>query len=81
MESINTVRVLKLMFLWKVNLYHSRLIQQTTNWWYLSYFSNRIWHFMQLASMAQLDARLTGDQDFAGSTPARSATFFRGDWS
>ena len=26
--------------------------------------------------MAQLDAHLTGDQEIAGSTPARSATFF-----
>ena len=25
--------------------------------------------------------RPTGDQEVAGSTPARSATFFRGDWS
>ena len=31
------------------------------------------------ASAAQLDARPTGDQEFAGSTPAESATFFRGD--
>ena len=29
--------------------------------------------------MAQLDARLTGDQEVAGLTPIRSATFFRGD--
>ena len=29
--------------------------------------------------MAQLDARSTGDQEVAGSTPARSATFFHGD--
>ena len=29
--------------------------------------------------MAQLDACPTGDQDVAGSTPARSATFFRGN--
>ena len=28
------------------------------------------------ASVAQLDARLTGDQEVAGSSPA---TFFRGD--
>ena len=27
------------------------------------------------ASMAQLDVHLTGDQEVAGSTPARSATF------
>ena len=31
------------------------------------------------ALVAQLDARLTGDQEVAGSTPTRSATFFRGD--
>ena len=31
------------------------------------------------ASVAQLDARLTGDQRVAGSTPAESATFFRGE--
>ena len=29
--------------------------------------------------MAQLDAHPTGDQEVAGSTPACSATFFRGD--
>ena len=29
--------------------------------------------------MAQLDARPTGDQEIVGSTPAGSATFFRGD--
>ena len=33
----------------------------------------------QSASVAQLDARPTGDQEVAGSTPAGSATFFRGD--
>ena len=33
------------------------------------------------ASVAQLDARPTGDQEVAGLTPPRSATFFRGDWS
>ena len=33
----------------------------------------------QPASVAQLDAYLTGDQEVAGSNPARSATFFRGD--
>ena len=31
------------------------------------------------ASVAQLDARPTGDQKFEGSTSARSTTFFRGD--
>ena len=31
------------------------------------------------ASVAQLDARPTGDQEVAGSTPTRSATFFHGD--
>ena len=29
--------------------------------------------------MAQLDARLNGDQEVAGSTPAESATVFRRD--
>ena len=33
------------------------------------------------ASVAQLDARPTGDQEVAGPTPTGSATFFRGDWS
>ena len=32
----------------------------------------------QPASVAQLDARPTGDQEVACSTPAGSATFFRG---
>ena len=32
-----------------------------------------------LASVAQLDARPTGDQEVSGSTPAGSATFFLGD--
>ena len=31
--------------------------------------------------MAQLDAYPTGDQEVVGSTPAGSATFFRGDCS
>ena len=31
------------------------------------------------ASVAQLDARLNGDQEVAGSIPATSAAFFRGD--
>ena len=31
------------------------------------------------ASVAQLDARPTGDQEVAGSTPAGSAIFFRRD--
>ena len=30
------------------------------------------------ASVAQLDARPTGDQEVAGLAPAGSATFFRG---
>ena len=34
-----------------------------------------------MASVAHLDAHPTGDQEVAGSTPAGSATFFRGDWS
>ena len=32
-------------------------------------------------TVAQLDSRPTGDQKVAGSTPAGSATFFRGDLS
>ena len=28
-----------------------------------------------------LDARSAGDQEVAGSTPAGSETFFRGEWS
>ena len=31
------------------------------------------------ALVAQMDARPTGDQEFAGSIPTGSATFFRGD--
>ena len=31
------------------------------------------------ASVAQLDVRPTSDQEIASSTPAVSATFFRGD--
>ena len=31
------------------------------------------------ASVAPLGARPTGDQEVAGSTPARSTTFFHGD--
>ena len=34
---------------------------------------------LQPASVAQLDARPTGDQEVAGSTSARSETFFRED--
>ena len=34
---------------------------------------------MQPVSVAQLDARLTGDQEVVGSTPAGLATFFCGD--
>ena len=32
--------------------------------------------FLERASVAQLDARPTGDQEVAGSIPAGSATFF-----
>ena len=32
-----------------------------------------------MKTVAQLDARLTGDQEVAGLTPAGTATFFRGD--
>ena len=35
----------------------------------------------KLASMAQLDTRLTGGQEVAGLTLLRLATFFHGDWS
>ena len=35
----------------------------------------------QPASVAQLDARQTGDQEVAGLTPTGLATFFRGDSS
>ena len=35
----------------------------------------------KLALVAQLDTSTTGDQEDAGSTPAGSATFFRGEWS
>ena len=42
---------------------------------------NGILHFLiQPASVVQLDARPTGDQEVTGSTPAGSATFFRGDF-
>ena len=34
-----------------------------------------------LASVAQLDVRLNGDNEVAGSSPTGSATFFSGDWS
>ena len=39
------------------------------------------WHtvMLKLASVAQLDARRTGDQEVAGSTPANLATFFGGN--
>ena len=54
-----------------------------------------LWHFLGIftyilnlsqnrnapASVAQSDARPTSDQEAAGSTPAGSAIFFRGDWS
>ena len=32
-------------------------------------------------SVAQLDARLTGDQEVVGSTPAEVGNIFHGDWS
>ena len=34
---------------------------------------------VELASVAQLDEHLTGDQEVVGSTPSGSATFFGGD--
>ena len=36
-------------------------------------------HYFEPASVAQLDARLTGDPYVACSTPARSATSLHGD--
>ena len=36
-------------------------------------------HMKTPASVAQLDARLTGDQEVAGSIPSGSVTFFLGD--
>ena len=36
-------------------------------------------HVSDAVSVAQLDARPTGDQEDAGTTPAGSAAFFRGD--
>ena len=38
-------------------------------------------HITEPASVAQLDGRPTGDQEVAGSTPARSTVFFCGDRS
>ena len=35
--------------------------------------------YLRPASVAQLDACPTGEQEVAGSTPAGSATFFHGD--
>ena len=43
------------------------------------------WHMQESCekpvSVAQLDARPTGDQEVAGSIPAGPAISFRGDWS
>ena len=39
-----------------------------------------LWRFChEIFPVAQLDIHLTGDQEVVGSTPARSAIFFRGD--
>ena len=43
--------------------------------------SVRYWLYWCVPASAQLHARLTGDHKVAISTPAGSATFFRGDWS
>ena len=42
-----------------------------------------VWqNFMPMrASVAQLDARPSGDQEVAGSSPTEVGNFFRGDWS
>ena len=45
----------------------------------VSFYFDGIRHNDKLASMAQLDARPTGDQEVAGSTPTGSATLFRVD--
>ena len=45
---------------------------------YIGMFS---WWEVQLASVVQLHARPTEDQEVAGSIPAGSVTFFREDWS
>ena len=38
------------------------------------------WNYYNIpASVTQLDVHPTGDQEVAGSTPAGTATFFRGD--
>ena len=41
--------------------------------------SNLLYGFSSPDSVAKLNARPTGDQEVAGSTPTGSATFFRGD--
>ena len=38
-----------------------------------------LWH--RTASVAQSDARPTGDREFTGSSPPGPATLIRGDWS
>ena len=47
--------------------------------------SHKFTHIKKPASVAQLDARPTGDQEVAGRPPPppppKSATFFLGDWS
>ena len=47
------------------------------NW--VSVFPSKDPFFCAAASVAQLDARPTGDQEVAGSSPAGLATFLRGD--
>ena len=45
----------------------------------IEWFNRRTKALVKTASVAQLDAHPTDDQEVAGSTPAGSATFFRGD--
>ena len=47
------------------------------------FFPRELWRYFpeSLASVAQLDAHPTGDQEVACPNPTRSATFYSGDWS
>ena len=53
-----------------------------SRWAIMRYLVSRcgLYHLLP-ASVAQLDARPTGDQEVAGSTPTGLATFLRGDLS
>ena len=47
------------------NLYLSEQIQQTTNWWHVSYFftENRLWHFVQNVSLFHARRNLFSRKD------------------